>query len=413
MSNSDHVFVGLPALIKNSAASDPIVSAGDNHVSGIGFFDSISGGTTSRDDLGQNFRNTAFLAVVNTTLYLYRGTDVENNTWTTAGNWQELTIGNLTTALNDITYNAGEITTNASNITINTTDIGNNLTAIQANAGSISTLQNDLNTEIAATNADVTSLQGQITSNDTELANHLTQIQSNDTDIAANVTDITNLQTELDDTQTGAGLGANGAYTANAASSYLTAAVSLQDADNKLDAQLNTNTSAIATNASGIATNLSSIQSLQSGGGGGSSTQRTFTLPTSNNDYCGDVVTFGSTQGNVYFPGSMYYWNGGAWVRTLGNSTTSSTLMLGIALEQNTTKMLIYGTYKSSTYGTSYTSGRTLYVSVDPTNGLGKFMDSIPSNITTGSVIRTVGYMVNGIQGQILFDPSPDYITVT
>ena len=124
-------------------------------------------------------------------------------------------------------------------------------------------------------------------------------------------------------------------------------------------------------------------------------------------------MTFGSTSGNVYYPGAMYYWSGGAWVRTLANSTTSSTLMLGIALEQTTTKMLIYGTYKSSTYGTSYTSGRTLYVAVDPTNGLGKFMDSIPSNIATGSVIRTVGYMVNGINGQILFDPSPDYITVS
>ena len=420
MSNSDHVFVGLPALIKNSAASDPIVSAGDNHISGIGFFDSISGGTTSRDDLGQNFRNTAFLAVVNTTLYLYRGADVENNTWTTAGSWAELTISDLTTALNDIAANTTAITANDGDIATNVANIASSLAAIQANDGEIATLQTNLATEIATTDADVTSLQGQITSNDTELASHLTQIQSNDTDIAANVTDITNLQTELDDTQTGAGLGANGAYTANAASSYLTAAVSLQDADNKLDAQLNTNTSAIATNASGIttnasgiATNLSSIQSLQSGGGGGSSTQRTFTLPTGNNDYCGDVVTFGSTSGNVYYPGAMYYWSGGAWVRTLANSTTSSTLMLGIALEQTTTKMLIYGTYKSSTYGTSYTSGRTLYVAVDPTNGLGKFMDSIPSNIATGSVIRTVGYMVNGINGQILFDPSPDYITVS
>ena len=56
MSNTNHVFVGLPALIKNAAASDPIVSAGDNHISGIGFFDAINGGTINRDDLGLNFR---------------------------------------------------------------------------------------------------------------------------------------------------------------------------------------------------------------------------------------------------------------------------------------------------------------------------------------------------------------------
>lgn len=200
MSNPNHVFVGLPALIKNAAASDPIISAGDNHISGIGFFDAITGGTVNRDALGVNFRNTNFLAVVGTQVYFYTAAGVTDPDWTNGANWTELTNSDLTQALLDIqtnagniAINAGAISTNASGVSTNASDIANNAGdistnagAISTNAGSISTVQSDLAQEVIDRQNGDSSLLSQIQSNDTDIGNNSASITINASAISAN-----------------------------------------------------------------------------------------------------------------------------------------------------------------------------------------------------------------------------------
>jgi hypothetical protein len=183
MSNSNHVFVGLPALIKNSAPGDPIVSVGDNHVSGIGFFDAITGGTVNRDDLGINFRNTNFLAAVGTQIYFYTGTGVTNPDWTNAANWTELTNTDLTQVIADLAAetSARISADNAltSGVNANTTAIGVNSTAIGVNTAGIST--------------NATAISG----NTTDIASNLSAIQSNDSDISSLQTSVGNNTTAI------------------------------------------------------------------------------------------------------------------------------------------------------------------------------------------------------------------------
>ena len=145
---------------------------------------------------------------------------------------------------------------------------------------------------------------------------------------------------------------------------------------------------------------------------GGSSNQRTLTVPSSNGDWSGDVVTFGSLSGGGSFTqGKLYVWKTGAWYEAWASSTSASAGMLAIALEQNTTKMLTRGIVAFSSYS-SFTTSNTLYVSANQ-SGSGRFMDSIPSTPASNSVIRICGYTINGLSGQIFFDPSKDFITLS
>jgi len=218
MGNSNHVFVGLPALIKNAAASDPVVSAGDNHISGIGFFDAITGGTVNRDDLSINFRNTNFLAAVGSQVYFYVGTGVGNVDWTNSANWREITTSSLTqvisdlaqevtdrtnadssltsglnantaaigTNTNNISTNTTDIATNAASINTNATGIASNLSAIQSNDTDITTLQGSVSTN--TNNIAINS--GDIATNASSIATNTSAISSNNTDIATNATAI-------------------------------------------------------------------------------------------------------------------------------------------------------------------------------------------------------------------------------
>ena len=248
MSNTNHVFVGLPALIKNAAASDPIVSAGDNHISGIGFFDAITGGTTNRNDLGTNFRNTNFLAVVGTTVYFYSGANVSNPDWTDAANWTTLSSPDLSTLIannaSSITSNSGAISTiqtsvtaNATSIGVNATGVANNASSISTSAGDITTLQTNLAQEITDRSSGDTALQSQISSNDGDIVSLNSSVSTNTSSISANGVLITT----------------------NAA------AITSNDADiatlQGTVGGIATNTAAIASNATAIATNLASISS--------------------------------------------------------------------------------------------------------------------------------------------------------
>lgn len=191
MSNSNHVFVGLPALIKNAAASDPIVSAGDNHVSGIGFFDSIAGGTVNRDDLGINFRNTNFLAAVGTQVYFYTGAGVSDPDWTNGANWTELSNTHLTQALLDIQTNAGNIATNAGIISTAQSDISNNANSISTNASDITNNQNSISTNTTDIGQLQTDLTAETGARQTADSNLQSEIDAAELLISGNTSDIT------------------------------------------------------------------------------------------------------------------------------------------------------------------------------------------------------------------------------
>jgi hypothetical protein len=155
-----------------------------------------------------------------------------------------------------------------------------------------------------------------------------------------------------------------------------------------------------------------SWSNIAQSGGSGSSNKRTLTVPAGN-DYSGDVVTFGSAPSGGFTVGELYYYaNTGAWEEAYGTSTNTSTGMLGICVNTSTPEILVRGIITNSSYANQYTLGRRLYVSTLQ-SGSGRLMDAIPGSPPSGAVIRAVGYVINGINGVIMFDPSQDYITVT
>ena len=750
MSNTNHVFVGLPALIKNAAASDPIVSAGDNHISGIGFFDAINGGTINRDDLGLNFRNTNFLAVVGTQIYFYTLANLGDPDWTNAANWTEVTNADLTQVIADLAQEVTDrtnadntltqaINANTSTIGINTTAISSNTSDIAANAADISTNTADIATNLSSiqsNDTDISNLQGSVATNTTDISTNAGDISTNTTDIATNAsgiatnaadisgndadiaTNASNISTnasaittldgqvvkktdsidELNDVDTSTAVPADGEvlkwnglnwvpgagggvvrvevknatttdfnkgdavyvsgtaasgkpeieladnngtgtypaiglledditagnegfavvsgsifnlnttsfaagdslyvdstpgavvntrptgattkvqkvalvkkYHATSGSVIVMGAGRTNDVPNiangefwlgntngiATDTNFNSavaNTPSVSTNtakvsATGSVTTHSDVTSAGSGAiitsaeritlgsalqpldnissltndanyitstqapvqsvntqsgtvvlnaddiddtatahkfttaadiaklvgidpgaevnvnadwnatsgdaeilnkpvipaaytdsdvdthlntgtagtnevlswtgsdydwvaqSGGSSNQRTLAVGVSNNDWSGDVVTFGALSGGGNFTqGKLYVWRSGAWEEAYATSVSTSSGMLGIAIESSTTKMLTRGTFTSSSM-TAFTTSNILYVS-SLQSGNGRMMDSIPATPAANSIIRICGYVINGVSGQIFFDPSQDFIQV-
>jgi len=103
----------------NSPSINPIVLGSSNHISGVGFFDSIGSGNTNRNDIGSNFRAVGYLAVVydstsvsGSEMYVYASTNITDGAWTTTSNWKSfegaantnLATNNLTQANENRTY---------------------------------------------------------------------------------------------------------------------------------------------------------------------------------------------------------------------------------------------------------------------------------------------------------------------
>lgn len=166
------------------------------------------------------------------------------------------------------------------------------------------------------------------------------------------------------------------------------------------------------TSSNGSVTITGSTNTLDftASGGGGSSSQRTLTLPSSNG-YSGDVVTFGSTPASGSFTlGALYYYTGSNWELTWGTAQQTSIGLLGICVNTSTPELLVRGIITNSNLGTAFTSGARLYVS-SLQGGSGKMMDSVPGTPASGSVLRAAGYVINGLSSQVMFDPSQDFIT--
>ena len=117
----------------------------------------------------------------------------------------------------------------------------------------------------------------------------------------------------------------------------------------------------------------------------------------------GDVVYSGTGASVV---GELYYFNGTDWVHTDANTASSAAAkgLLGVALGTDTDVdgMLIRGMVTLD--HDPGTAGDVLYIS----GTAGEITSTAPS--TSGDTVRIVGYCMDSTNGQIWFDPSPQYI---
>jgi hypothetical protein len=131
--------------------------------------------------------------------------------------------------------------------------------------------------------------------------------------------------------------------------------------------------------------------------------------PNADFSYQGDVVYFGATTGMTQ--GDLYYYNSsGSWAQADADAASSSGgVLLAIALgtASDTNGMLLKGTFTMAAGAIDGTeaTGDELYVSTTAGH-----ITSDVSSYTTSDVVRVVGYMLDGTNGQIWFNPSNDFI---
>ena len=125
---------------------------------------------------------------------------------------------------------------------------------------------------------------------------------------------------------------------------------------------------------------------------------------TTDADYYGTVVYFGTNASGMTAGTIYYYRDTGAWVSTQADSTTTSLGLLGVALGAAASDgVLIQGTVTLNHDPGAL--GDTLYLS-DTNAGLAT--STVPSS--TNDVVRVVGYCLDASNGQIYFNPSSDHI---
>ena len=127
--------------------------------------------------------------------------------------------------------------------------------------------------------------------------------------------------------------------------------------------------------------------------------------------YSGEIIRFGggSTSASLLY----YYDSSGNWSSTNANSSSTSTGMLGIGISPDnttpsspTTSGILVRGFARLYYG-SWATGDRLYIS-DSTSS--QLTNASPS--TTGSIIRIVGYVVDGATNLIYFCPDNTWIEI-
>ena len=138
-----------------------------------------------------------------------------------------------------------------------------------------------------------------------------------------------------------------------------------------------------------------------------------YTYPTVNNQYRGEIVTFGSfnsTNGAIAGGDVIVYTTAGlqtGWFRAQGN-TTYSKGMLGIAMGPNVSDGVLVKGFARNIAFASGGLGSPLYL--DPSSA-GDTTSTIPSS--TNNIVRIVGYMLNPTNDEIFFDPDKSWVQVS
>ena len=288
-------FSQVPATLKSSPGK-PIVSAGSNHVEGIGFFAT----TTERDNIGSFFRQSEFVAFVGSDIYRFTGPSftpanaddvMDSADWTDTDNWTKLNsasdvtvaiadvtglVSALSTLTTDVSTNASGISTNSSGISTNAGDISTNETDIAANTGDISTNASGISTNASgistnasgiSTNASgISTNAAAISTNASGISTNAGSISTNASGISTNASDITAAEGDIATNTASISTNASGISTNASAISTNTTGISTNASDiTAAEGDIATNTSAISTNASGISTNAGGISTNAAG----------------------------------------------------------------------------------------------------------------------------------------------------
>ncbi|MAN63471.1 MAG: hypothetical protein CMI60_16175 [Parvibaculum sp.] len=135
-----------------------------------------------------------------------------------------------------------------------------------------------------------------------------------------------------------------------------------------------------------------------------------FSFPDGSDQYYGEAVNFGSGPGGVngaIEQGKLYYLDSSQqWEEADADAASTSSGMIGIAVEDDTARFLVRGFARHTSFS-GLTTGDIVYVSTTT----GEITNTAPS--ATGDIVRVVGYCVDGATRVIYFDPDKTFIEVT
>ena len=161
-------------------------------------------------------------------------------------------------------------------------------------------------------------------------------------------------------------------------------------------------TAELLINTSGVSVNNGYFQSNQN--------KLSKTTSADGNHNGADVVFFGGTTSMTI--GKIYYYNGsGGWTLTDADAASSSTGLLGIALGalSDTNGVLIKGMVTLDHDPGAV--GDVLFLQTDTAGIPGTATSTTPDG--SGDIVRIIGYCLDASNGQIYFNPSPDFIEVS
>ena len=132
-----------------------------------------------------------------------------------------------------------------------------------------------------------------------------------------------------------------------------------------------------------------------------------YTKPTANNQFRGEIVTFGG-QSSIAIGDIVYLNTSGNWAKAQANSGTTSKSLLGVAMGTTAAAGILLRGFARSTnsFSNSISPGLPFYLS---TGTAGDAQTSVPT--TTGHVARIVGYGT-GVSAEMYFCPDNTFVEI-
>jgi hypothetical protein len=132
-----------------------------------------------------------------------------------------------------------------------------------------------------------------------------------------------------------------------------------------------------------------------------------YTKPTGNNQFRGEIVTFGG-QSSIAIGDIVYLNTAGNWAKAQANSGTTSKSLLGVALGSTAAAGILLRGFVRSTnpFSNSISAGLPFYLS---TGTAGDAQTSVPT--TAGHVARILGYGT-GVSAEMYFCPDNTFVEI-